>query len=153
MRCYFGEYVRHYVTYWKWFTEYLLWFSMQVPDYKPSFTRRLHMGLTLPRRFDEFSTFIQGALLSVINIESYMMTPSIGNISRVTGLCEGNSPVTGEFPSQRPMTRSVDTFFDLHLNERLSQQSWGWWFETPSRSLWRHCNALIWLSVVLNKSD
>ena len=28
------------------------------------------------------------------------------------------------------------------LNERLSKQSWGWWFETPSRSLWRHCNAM-----------
>ena len=26
------------------------------------------------------------------------------------------------------------------LNKRLSKQSWGWWFETPSRSLWRHCN-------------
>ena len=27
------------------------------------------------------------------------------------------------------------------LNKRLSKQSWGWWFETPSRSLWRDCNA------------
>ena len=26
------------------------------------------------------------------------------------------------------------------LNKQLSKQSWGWWFETPSRSLWRHCN-------------
>ena len=26
------------------------------------------------------------------------------------------------------------------LNKRLSKQSWGWWFETPSRSSWRHCN-------------
>ena len=31
-------------------------------------------------------------------------------------------------------------FFDLHLNIRLSKQSWGWWFETLSRPLWRHCN-------------
>ena len=31
-------------------------------------------------------------------------------------------------------------FFDLRLNERLSKQSWGWWFETLSRPLWRHCN-------------
>ena len=31
-------------------------------------------------------------------------------------------------------------FFDLRLNERFSKQSWGWWFETPSRPLWRHCN-------------
>ena len=28
------------------------------------------------------------------------------------------------------------------LNKRLSKQSWGWWFETPSRSFWRHCNAM-----------
>ena len=26
------------------------------------------------------------------------------------------------------------------LNKRLSKQSWGWWFEMPSRQLWRHCN-------------
>ena len=25
-------------------------------------------------------------------------------------------------------------------DKRLSKQSWGWWFETPSRSLLRHCN-------------
>ena len=26
------------------------------------------------------------------------------------------------------------------LNKRVSKQSWGWWLETPSWSLWRHCN-------------
>ena len=46
----------------------------------------------------------------------------------------------GEFPTQRPVTRSFDVFFDLRLNERLSKQPWGWWFETLSWSLWRHCN-------------
>ena len=55
-------------------------------------------------------------------------------------LCEGNSPVTGEFPSQRPVTRSFDVFFDLHLNKRLSKQSRQWLLETLSRSWWRHCN-------------
>ena len=34
---------------------------------------------------------------------------------------------------QRPVTRSFDVFFDLRLNKRLRKQSWGWWFETPSR--------------------
>ena len=48
--------------------------------------------------------------------------------------CVENSPVTGEFPAQRPVTRSFD------MNKRLSKQSWGWRFETPSRSLWRHYN-------------
>ena len=30
-------------------------------------------------------------------------------------LCAWNSPVTGEFPMQRPMARSFGVFFDLHL--------------------------------------
>ena len=38
------------------------------------------------------------------------------------------------------MTRSFDVFFDLRLNKRLSKQPWGWWFETPAWSLWRHRN-------------
>ena len=51
--------------------------------------------------------------------------------------------VTGEFPSQRPATRSFGVFLDLRLNKRLSKQSRRWWFETPSRSLWRQCNVII----------
>ena len=58
--------------------------------------------------------------------------------SALLALCAGNSAVTGEFPTQRPVTLSFDVFFGM--NKRLSKQSWGWWFETPSRSLWRHCN-------------
>ena len=54
----------------------------------------------------------------------------------------GDLPVTGEYPAQRPVTQSFDVFFDLRLNKQLSKQSWGWWFETPSRSLWRHSNGL-----------
>ena len=60
--------------------------------------------------------------------------------SALLALCAGNSPVTGEFPAQRPVTRSFDVFFDLHLYEPLSKHSWGWWFETPSYPIWRHCN-------------
>ena len=51
-------------------------------------------------------------------------------------LWAGNSPVTGEFPIQRPVTRSFDAFFGLRLNKH----SWGRWFETPSCPVWRHCN-------------
>ena len=58
--------------------------------------------------------------------------------SALLALCAGDSPVSGEFPSQRPVTRSFDVFFDLRLNKRLSKQSWGWWLETPPCSLWRH---------------
>ena len=55
-------------------------------------------------------------------------------------LCEGNSPVPGEFPSQWSVPRKFEVFFDLPLNKRLGKQSWGWWFETLSCPLWRHCN-------------
>ena len=53
-------------------------------------------------------------------------------LSALLAICAGNPPVPGEFPAQRPVTRSFDVFFDLCLNKR--------WFETLSRPLWRHCN-------------
>ena len=59
--------------------------------------------------------------------DSPMMTSSNGNIFRVTGHLCGNSPFTGEFPAQRPVTRNFDVFCDLCLNKRLSKQWWGWW--------------------------
>ena len=62
--------------------------------------------------------------------------------SALLAICAGNSPVPGEFPAQRPVTRSFDVFFVLRPNKRLSKQWWGWWFETPSRPLWRFCNML-----------
>ena len=60
--------------------------------------------------------------------------------SALLTLCVGKSPVTREFPSQMPVTRSFDVFFVLHPNKRLSKHSWGCWFDTPSHSSWRHCN-------------
>ena len=70
------------------------------------------------------------------------MTSSNGNIFRVTDPLWGEFTGPGEFPTQRPVTRSFDVFFDLRLNKRLSKQPWGWWFETPSWSLWRQCNVI-----------
>ena len=61
--------------------------------------------------------------------------------SALLALCAGNSPVTGEFPSQRPVMNNFNVFFHLCLNKRLSKKSWGWWLETPSRPLWCRCNA------------
>ena len=52
-----------------------------------------------------------------------MMTSSNGFFSALLALCVGNSPVPGEFSSQRPLTRSFDVFFDLCLNKRASKQS------------------------------
>ena len=61
-------------------------------------------------------------------------------LSTLLALCAGNSSLTGEFPSKRPVPRSFDVSWICALNRRLSKQSWGWWFETSSRPLWCHCN-------------
>ena len=66
---------------------------------------------------------------------SLMMTSCNGNIFRVTGHA-WNSPVNSPHKGQWR-----GALLDLCLNKRLSKHLWGWWFETPSRSLWRHCNA------------
>ena len=57
------------------------------------------------------------------------------SFSALLAICAGISPVPGEFPAQRPVTRNFDVFFDLRLNKRLSKQSWGWWFDTLPRPL------------------
>ena len=66
-------------------------------------------------------------------------------VSALLAICAGNSPVPGEFPAQRPVTRGFDVFFDMRPDKRLSNQSWCWWFETASQSLWRHSNAMKFL--------
>ena len=70
------------------------------------------------------------------------MTSSNGNNIRVLAPCQENPSVTGGFPSQMPVTRSFDVFFDLGLNKRLSKQWRRTWFRPPSRSLWRYCYSL-----------
>ena len=67
--------------------------------------------------------------------------------SALLAICAGNSPVPGEFPAQRPVTRNFHVFFDPRLNKRLSKQSWGCWLESLSRPLWRHCNVYVGLSL------
>ena len=60
--------------------------------------------------------------------------------SALLAICAGNSPGTGDWP-QKPVTRSFAVFFDVRPNKQLSKQSWRWWFETLSPSLWRHRRA------------
>ena len=95
---------------------------------------------------NKITTYTNDIFKYIFSKKGFMMTSSNGHIFRVAALCAGNSPVTGEFPALRPVTRSFDVFVDLHLNKRLSKQSWGWWFETPSRPLWGHCNAVVWFN-------
>ena len=42
--------------------------------------------------------------------------------SALLAIGAGNSPVSGELPAQRPVTRSFDIIFDLRLNIQLSEQ-------------------------------
>ena len=49
-----------------------------------------------------------------------MITSSNESIFALLALCAWNSPVPGEFPAQRPVTRSFGVFFDLRLNKLLS---------------------------------
>ena len=64
----------------------------------------------------------------------------------------GEFTVNGEFPTQRPVTRSFDVFFDLCPNKWLSKQLWGWWFETPSGPLCRHSNKSNNVQICLTRS-
>ena len=74
------------------------------------------------------------------------MTSSNGNFFRVTGPFAGIHRSRWIPHTERPVTRSFDVFFDPRLHKRLSKQSWGWWFKTPLRPLWRQCNDTIWVS-------
>ena len=77
------------------------------------------------------------------------MTSSNGNIFCVTGPSCGEFISPGEFPTQKPVTQSFDVFFDPSLNKQLSKQPWGWWFETLSWSLRRHCNECMMVSTTV----
>ena len=65
----------------------------------------------------------------------HMMTSSKENFSALLSLCPRNSPITGEFSSQRPVTRSFDVFFDLRLNKRFSKQN-----REAGDSRWHHAH-------------
>ena len=73
-----------------------------------------------------------------------MMTSLNGNIYRVTGHLGGEFTGPGDFPAQRPVTRSFDVSLISAWMKWLSKQSRGWWFGTQSDTLWRHCNVKQW---------
>ena len=81
-----------------------------------------------------------GYVQFTIIISWLMMKSSMETFSASLAICAGELPFTGEFSTQRPVTRSFDVFRDLRLNKRLSKQSWSLWLETASQLLWRHSN-------------
>ena len=63
--------------------------------------------------------------------------------SALLALCEGNSPVTDEFPSQRASIAGFDVFFDFSLNKRLHKQlGAGDW-----RRHGGHCDATVMVAI------
>ena len=85
-----------------------------------------------------------GGLTSSMLSERSWWRHQMETFSVLQALCTGKSPVTGMLPSQRPVKWSFDVFFDLRLNKRLSKQSRRQWFETSSRSSWRHCDVHVY---------
>ena len=71
--------------------------------------------------------------------------------SALLAICAGNSPVTGEFPAQRPLTRSFDVSLICVWIKWLSKQSWGWCIQTLSRPLWRHRNEKIYSHTITSE--
>ena len=109
------------------------------------YTRELHSSHNVclwlvPSHFHQIKMSNTGVSIVFSKYSLIMMTSSNGNIFRVTGPLCGEFTGPGEFPTQRPVTRNYDVFFDLRLNKRLSKQPRGWWFDTPSWSLGRQCN-------------
>ena len=98
------------------------------------------------RNWFDFSAQIRTRFLSLAQSKLRLCSANpwwrhqMETFSALLAICAGNSPVPGECPTPRPVTRGFDVSFDRRLNKRLSEQSWGWWFETPSRPLWRHRN-------------
>ena len=120
------------------------------------------LGLFISHRWDRLCTLIYARMKSYKmklyrngpQLVSYQLeTLMLGQVtwwrhqmetfSALLAICAGNSPVPGEFPAQRPVTRGFDIFFDLRLNKRLSKQSWGWWFETQPGPLCHHSNEMV----------
>ena len=56
--------------------------------------------------------------------------------SALLAICAGNSPVTGEFPAQRPVAQSFEVFFDQRPNKRLSEAG-------DLRRHRAHCDAIV----------
>ena len=118
-------------------------------------------------RLRDYKRPVKRALISVSTVHGYIysgleynhdyLSPwwrhQMETFFALLALCEGNPPVPGGFPSQRLVTRSLDVFFDLRPNKRFSKQPRRRWFETPSRSLWRHYNGLQILLVLYSPEE
>ena len=88
------------------------------------FSNMTWMIIEMMNSIFRFSTGMMVYSISVLETLSHLTASALSNpwwrhemetFSELLALCAGNSPVTGEFPSQRPVTQSFGVFFDLHL--------------------------------------
>ena len=63
--------------------------------------------------------------------------------SALLALCAGNSRSPVNSPHKGQWHRALMFSLICSLNKRLSKQPWGWWFESPSHLLRRHCNEML----------
>ena len=110
------------------------WMSYNMYNYS-SYSYNMRNNISTTSVFLPQVTWAQSHLMREHVTHVIMMTSSNGNIFRVTGLCVG-------IHRSRwiPHTKASDAELWCFLNKRLSKQPWGWWFEPPSWSLWRHRN-------------
>ena len=86
-----------------------------------SLTHNVIICLSISRYSSDNDTAIHCINFQVILVQTWWRH-QMEAFSVLVALCEGNPPITGGFPSQRPVTRSFDLFFHLHLNKRLNKQ-------------------------------
>ena len=98
-------------------------------------------GVTTPQWvMEEIYCIIEGSQYSMICLISHDDVIKWKHFPRYWPFVRGIHRSSVNSPHKRPVTWTFDVFFDLRLNERLSKQPRGWWFETPSRPSWRHYN-------------
>ena len=86
--------------------------------------RRIHVMVLPAKSSHRYDKLIHFGLYDIRHdIYASWWRHQIEKFSALLAICAGNSPVTGEFPSQRPVTRSFVVFFYLRLNKWLSKQS------------------------------
>ena len=77
----------------------------------------------------------------------------IKTFSSLLALCAGNSLVTGEFPAQRPVTRSFAVFFDPCPNKRLSKTIVGLVIWDAIAPIMTSCNGGTWNMCISNQKQ
>ena len=129
------------VEVWKWISYFKFYFVTGVITYPCWWRKKRIRGHKTLQLLKQFACSYVSSKLKWYPWHNFTLwRHRMGTFSALLAICAGNSPVPGEFPTQRPVTRSFDVYFDLCPNERLSKHSWGWWLEMPPRPLWCHRN-------------